>query len=491
MKKKIGVSWITSALIGAALLLGVCVSPGQAQYVALQASRASGTIAANGEAITLLAMPSDGVTSNISGFGVVKIQTLDTYSGTWEVQCSVDRITYDADSELLLVKADSSTAVTSVTDTVGIWTVQNAGGCQGIRVIATAGFAATDVAVAIEATQVGGGGGGGGAASSVTVSQGGNDATVSVGGELAVTCAGCSGSGVSHVDDAVFTPATDDVVPVAGVFDDVTPDSVNEGDAGAIRMSANRNAYTTVRDAAGNERGLNVDANGDIGVTLESQATDIAVSNAGTFATQIDGAALTSLQIIDNVVFGAGTEAAAQRVTIATDSTGVISVDDNGASLTIDGTVTTTSDDQQADDDSIAYSFTSPVVNALVYCDNGSAWERCGSVNSLKRYISVGTTEDESEVKATAGVLVSVSARNAHASANAYLKCTNATAASTTPGTTAIVYEMLIPPGSGFVDTDIDYAFSTALTCYLVLSPANAAVDEVAADNVSYNLRYR
>jgi hypothetical protein len=35
-------------------------------------------------------------------------------------------------------------------------------------------------------------------------------------------------------------------------------------------------------------------------------------------------------------VVGSGTEAAAQRVTIATDSTGVLSVDDNGSSLTVD-----------------------------------------------------------------------------------------------------------------------------------------------------------
>ena len=36
---------------------------------------------------------------------------------------------------------------------------------------------------------------------------------------------------------------------------------------------------------------------------------------------------------------GGGTEATALRVTVATDSTGVVSVDDNGASLTVDGTV--------------------------------------------------------------------------------------------------------------------------------------------------------
>lgn len=68
-------------------------------------------------------------------------------------------------------------------------------------------------------------------------------------------------------DDAAFTPASTRVMMAGFEYDDSTPDSVNEGDAGAARMSANRNVYVQVRDAAGNERGLNVDANGLIGVT--------------------------------------------------------------------------------------------------------------------------------------------------------------------------------------------------------------------------------
>lgn len=40
------------------------------------------------------------------------------------------------------------------------------------------------------------------------------------------------------------------------------------------------------------------------------------------------------------IAAGGGTESSALRVTLATDSTGVVSVDDNGASLTVDGTVT-------------------------------------------------------------------------------------------------------------------------------------------------------
>jgi hypothetical protein len=106
---------------------------------------------------------------------------------------------------------------------------------------------------------------------------------------LRVNVVAGSGSGVSHTDDAAFTPASDDVVPIAGFFDDDTPDSVNEGDAGAVRMSGNRNLYVQVRDAAGNERGLNVDASGNIGVTDAGGA--LTVDNGGTFAVQVSSIA--------------------------------------------------------------------------------------------------------------------------------------------------------------------------------------------------------
>ena len=92
----------------------------------------------------------------------------------------------------------------------------------------------------------------------------------------------------------------------------------------------------------------------EIAVSIASVPSH-AVTNVGTFATQITGDALTSLQLIDNAVsgagfnitqfagaavpIGAGLEATALRVTIATDSTGVVSIDDNGGSITVDGTV--------------------------------------------------------------------------------------------------------------------------------------------------------
>lgn len=69
-------------------------------------------------------------------------------------------------------------------------------------------------------------------------------------------------------DDAAFTPATTKVMMAGFEYDDTSPDSVNEGDGGAARMSANRNIYTTLRDAAGNERGANVDAAKNLKVSL-------------------------------------------------------------------------------------------------------------------------------------------------------------------------------------------------------------------------------
>jgi hypothetical protein len=60
-------------------------------------------------------------------------------------------------------------------------------------------------------------------------------------------------------------------------------------------MSANRNLYNTIRDAAGNERGVNVNAANQLAVAGP-------VTNAGVFVVQEDGAALTALELIDNPI---------------------------------------------------------------------------------------------------------------------------------------------------------------------------------------------
>lgn len=105
---------------------------------------------------------------------------------------------------------------------------------------------------------------------------------VDASGFLKVNVKAGSGSGVTHTDDAAFTPTTDDGVPAFGVFDGVAPDSVDEGDAGALRMTANRWLQTVVCDGASNERCANVNASNRLQVNSAAEKTDQTAWTAGT-----------------------------------------------------------------------------------------------------------------------------------------------------------------------------------------------------------------
>lgn len=143
-----------------------------------------------------------------------------------------------------------------------------------------------------------------------------------------VTVTGSSG-GTSMTDDAAFTPGTTAITPAGAMFDDVSPDSVDEGDGGVLRMSGRRELYIQIRDAAGNERGANVNASGQVSITGP-------VTNAGTFVVQENGAALTSLQLIDDIIKtdDAAFTPATDKVAMAGfeyDDTGTDSVDEGDA----------------------------------------------------------------------------------------------------------------------------------------------------------------
>jgi len=109
---------------------------------------------------------------------------------------------------------------------------------------------------------------------------------------------------------------------------------------------------------------VSVDDNGGA-LTVDGTVTANAGTNLNTSALALEAggnlaAAAASLATLDNVVagseaqvdvitvpaplstIGGGTEATALRVTLASDSTGVVSVDDNGGALTVDGTVAVT-----------------------------------------------------------------------------------------------------------------------------------------------------
>jgi hypothetical protein len=186
-----------------------------------------------------------------------------------------------------------------------------------------------------------------------------------------ISCTNCSGSGASDVDDSSFGVGTDSVAPLGGLFDNVTPDSVDEGDSGFVRMSANRNLFINIRDAAGNERGLNIDVNGEAGNSELAAAVAGADNLANPTTAPIhamlyawDGSTwdrvLTSLttevthattlgtitSVVGNVFMGNASTATPTDVGADGDAAvvwltrnGAVNIADAGGSITVDGSI--------------------------------------------------------------------------------------------------------------------------------------------------------
>ena len=88
------------------------------------------------------------------------------------------------------------------------------------------------------------------------------------------------------------------------------------------------------------EDALNVDLSDSVTVTVDSEFP-AAAAITDNFANPTTTSAMSMLMgydgsAWDRVTIGGGTEATALRVTIASDSTGVVSIDDNGSTLTVD-----------------------------------------------------------------------------------------------------------------------------------------------------------
>jgi hypothetical protein len=108
--------------------------------------------------------------------------------------------------------------------------------------------------------------------------------------------------------------------------------------------------------------------------------------------------------------------------------------------------------------------------------------------------ISVGTTEDETQIKATPGIVLSITATNTNAAAR-YLKCYDLTAANAAPGTSTPWLRLAVPPaatsGALHVTFPSGAIFTTALTCALVTGSADSDVAEVAAGELMWLITYK
>jgi hypothetical protein len=190
-----------------------------------------------------------------------------------------------------------------------------------------------------------------------------------------------SGGGVTHVDDAAFTPGTDDGVPAFAMFDDVTPDSVNEGDAGILRMSANRNLYSTIRDAAGNERGVNVNANNAAAVylpgtfALSDNFANPLLDAVGSFTMVWDGGAWDRAP---------GTSADGTLVNLGANN-----------DVTVTGTVTVDTElPTAAALGDNASNPTAPAVGAFAMVWDGATWDRLPGTSADGALVNLGANND-------------------------------------------------------------------------------------------------
>lgn len=270
--------------------------------------------------------------------------------------------------------------------------------------------------------------------------------------------------------------------------------------------------------------GLKVDLGADNDVTATLSATDNAVLD------QLE----VNTSYGDNT--GGGVEAGALRVTLANDSTGVLSVDDNGGSLTVDGTVTANLsatdnavlDAIEADTTTLAGAVTGTEVQVDVVAALPAGTNAIGKLAAndgvdignvdvatiaagsnligdvgLGVRTSGGTTifrsldldETEEEIKATAGQVYWIHAMNLTA-ATLYLKIYNATAANVIVGTTTPVLTFPIATqgdtnGAGFTfSVPNGIAFSTAITAAVTTGIADNDTTGPAANGCVLNLGY-
>lgn len=193
-----------------------------------------------------------------------------------------------------------------------------------------------------------------------------------------------------------------------------------------------------------------------------------AVTNAGTFATQENGSALTSLQLLDDTVFAddSAFTIATSKVTsigLLADETSTDSVDEGDIGLP-----RMTLDRKQ-----------------IVVLSPHATGE------SLDTFFSIDLDETEEDIKATSGKIYGYYIYNSTA-ATLYVRFYNATAANTTVGTTAAILVIPVPAGAAAnCSFPQGIGFSTALCAAATTGVAANDTGAPAANALVINVFYK
>jgi hypothetical protein len=310
---------------------------------------------------------------------------------------------------------------------------------------------------------------------------------------------------VIYVDDADWTAATSSHALIGGIYQS-TPGAITDGDTGPLRLTENGAAHVSV---------VNTVTVASHAVTNAGTfATQAVCTNAGTFAVQVDGSALTALQLIDDVIATLGTTTYTETTTkgaiigavrrdadttlvdttneigpLQMNANGALKVEifDGGDSHTVDYATTGSGNATGALRVELANNGTgvlatvgavTAITNALPAGTNAigklaansgvdigdvdvtsisAGTNTIGNVGLIGRtsggmtiFRSIDIDETEEEIKASAGQVFSIAAFNRTA-APLYLKFYNATAANVTVGTTTPVLTFVVP---GNADSD-------------------------------------
>ena len=269
---------------------------------------------------------------------------------------------------------------------------------------------------------------------------------------------------------------------------------------------------------------------GDVDVASSALPTGASTSaKQDTIIGHVDGieALLTTIDAdTSNLsVVGGGTEAAAIRVTLASDSTGVLSVDDNGSTLSVDdgggaltvdyattGSGTSTgalrvelptngtgtvglnagtnaigklAANSGVDIGDVDVTSISAGTNTI-----GDVGVKPRTSGGLSIFRSLDIDETEEDVKTSAGQVFGWYIFNAAASTR-YVKFYNATAANVTVGSTTPVLTLPVPAGGAAnVFSEIGIAFGTAISVAATTGVADADTGAPAANDVVINVLY-
>jgi hypothetical protein len=342
------------------------------------------------------------------------------------------------------------------------------------------------------------------------------------------------GGGTEYVVDAAAPAAP---TGSAGLMErDDALSALTEVEGDWTNMRANANGALWVKpdgDVTIADGGNTITVDGTVAVTGVSTA-----ANQTTIIGHVDGieALLGTIDAdTSNLsVVGGGTEAAAIRVTLASDSTGVLSVDDNGSTisvddgggvLTVDGTVAVTGVATAANQTTVIGHLdgvegllttidadTGGILTSVQTLDNAISGNEMqvdvvgalpagtatiGAVNvkpatsgGLTIFRSIDLDETEEEVKATAGQVFGWYMFNAAATTH-YVKFYNATTANVTVGTTTPVMTIPLPAGAGAnIEFTNGIAFGTAITVAATTGVADNDTGAPAANAVVVNVFY-